>query len=152
MKSGCGPGLALRGAAARVAHGLVIGLDHSDTMLRQAARRNAAAIRTGHLRLERGGLDLLPALSGPFDKVFSVNVFQFLPDHRRTLATVASVMKDGALLATTYMPRHRNARPEDADRFAEALKTEMAVAGFRAVHTERAELLPMPAVCVLGLR
>jgi ubiquinone/menaquinone biosynthesis C-methylase UbiE len=46
LEIGCGPGVAIA-ALIRAGAGHVDGVDHSAVMLRQAARRNAAAIWAG---------------------------------------------------------------------------------------------------------
>jgi ubiquinone/menaquinone biosynthesis C-methylase UbiE len=172
LEIGHGPGLAIAMAAKKVTNGKVVGLDHSAAMHAQAASRNAAAIRDGRVELRLGGFEMLATLPGPFDDVFAVNVFQFLrdpdnaaepacecqydpslgamPDRRQALDGIKRVMKPNGLLAITYMPRHENAVPQDADRFADKLARDMAAAGFHSVHVEKVDLKPLPAVCVLG--
>src|SRR5215468_2804317 len=68
LEIGFGPGLAIAELSRRVGDaGHVYGIDHSDVMLRQAARRNAAAIAAGRVTLSRASADQLPpALDGPF--------------------------------------------------------------------------------------
>jgi hypothetical protein len=51
IELGCGPGVAIAALAARANRGLVVGVDHSQVMIRQARRRNRAAIRAGRVRL-----------------------------------------------------------------------------------------------------
>ena len=46
---GCGPGVAIAASSSRAARGLVVGVDHSEVMIRQARRRNAAAISAGRI-------------------------------------------------------------------------------------------------------
>jgi precorrin-6B methylase 2 len=65
LEIGFGPGLAVA-ELARAGAGHVYGIDHSDVMLRQASKRNAAAVRTGRVTLVNASADLLPAaLGGP---------------------------------------------------------------------------------------
>ncbi len=45
LEIGFGPGIAIREAARRATRGRVAGIDHSPEMVRQATRRNAAAVR-----------------------------------------------------------------------------------------------------------
>ena len=92
---------------------------------------------------------MLPTLGETFDKAFSVNVFQFL-DRREALQTIRSVLKPGGVVATTYQPRHRGARPEDADAFARKLSNQMHDLGFQDIAIKRLDLKPIPAICVLG--
>src|SRR5580692_5640167 len=77
LEIGFGPGLAIE-ALARADAGHVYGVDHSAVMLRQAARRNAAAIRAGRVTLINASADQLPPdLSGPFDVILAVNSLGF---------------------------------------------------------------------------
>jgi cyclopropane fatty-acyl-phospholipid synthase-like methyltransferase len=150
LEIGYGPGLSITFAASKMTSGKVTGIDHSALMHAQASARNAALIRAGRAELRHGGLELLPALPGPFDKVFAVNVFQFIPGRQEALASIRQIMQPDGLLGITYMPRGANAAPGDAGRFAALLSEQMAEAGFRAIRTEKLDLKPMPAVCVLG--
>jgi len=51
LEIGFGPGIGIQRAALLVSEGLVIGIDHSEVMLRQASKRNAAAIAQGRVEL-----------------------------------------------------------------------------------------------------
>src|SRR5262245_27936588 len=51
LEVGCGPGVALAAIAERVVGGLGVGVDPSTVMIRQARRRNAAAISAGRVEL-----------------------------------------------------------------------------------------------------
>src|SRR5271165_7023234 len=65
LEIGFGPGLAVA-ELVRAGAGHVYGIDHSGVMLRQASRRNAAAIRAGRVTLINASADQLPAaLDGP---------------------------------------------------------------------------------------
>src|SRR5215831_3282994 len=60
LEIGFGPGIAVA-ELARAGAGHVYGADHSAVMLRQASRRNAAAIRAGRVTLFNAPVDRLPA-------------------------------------------------------------------------------------------
>ena len=51
LEIGFGPGLAIEMAARLARSGKVVGVDHSDVMLRQASHRNRAAIAAGRVQL-----------------------------------------------------------------------------------------------------
>ena len=73
LELGFGPGVAIA-ELARAGAGHVYGVDHSGVMLRQASKRNAAAIRAGRVTLIRASADQLPpGLDGPFDAILAVN-------------------------------------------------------------------------------
>src|SRR5487761_1350038 len=60
LEIGFGPGVAVA-ELVRTGAGHVYGIDHSAVMLRQASRRNAAAIRAGRVTLVNAPVDQLPA-------------------------------------------------------------------------------------------
>ena len=79
LEIGFGPGVALA-EIVRAGAGRVCGVDHSGVMLRQASRRNAAAIRAGRITLIQAPVDQLPpALDGPFNAILAVNSLGFWP-------------------------------------------------------------------------
>jgi ubiquinone/menaquinone biosynthesis C-methylase UbiE len=47
LEIGFGPGYAVAQIASRLTSGEIVGIDHSEVMLKQAQRRNAGAIRLG---------------------------------------------------------------------------------------------------------
>jgi cyclopropane fatty-acyl-phospholipid synthase-like methyltransferase len=148
---GCGPGLALEAYARRLVTGRVTGLDHSETMLRQAGKRNQRGIDEGRVSLRLGGSEGLERLEGPFDEVFSVNVVRFLPDNSGVFRAVHGLLAPGGITATTYQPRHRKPTRADALRMAEDIVEAVKPAGYTAMRVEELPLQPVPAVCVLGV-
>src|SRR5919197_5793912 len=80
LEIGFGPGLAIEMAARLARSGKVVGVDHSEIMLRQASRRNRAAIAAGRVQLHLASADALPPFTEPFDKVMASNVHMFLHD------------------------------------------------------------------------
>lgn len=150
LELGCGPGLAVQACSEKATDGLVVGIDHSEVMLDQAASLNRQAIERGTLKLQLGGLERLPALGGPFDKVFSVNVIQFIPDRVAAFRAIHEVMAPGGIVASTYQPRHKKPTRADAYRMADEVMQAMAACGFRAIRVEELPLRPVPAICVLG--
>ncbi len=152
LEIGCGPGLALNSCLARVDVGKVIGLDHSQTMLDQARARNAEAYRQGRLELQLGNVDGFVVANGGFEKIYSVNVVQFLPDPATTFQKLYSHLKPNGVAATTYLPRNKNPSRVDALEMAKNIAGHMEAAGFKNVRVEELPLRPFPAVCVLGER
>lgn len=152
LELGCGPGLALAECARHLVTGTVTGVDHSPAMLEQAASRNRKAIRAGRVTLHAGGVDFLIGRDSCYDKLFSVNVIQFLDDQDDFYRACRATLRPGGLLATTYMPRGRGADRDTALDTARRVEAAMARAGFEAIRREELPLKPVPAVCVLGRR
>ncbi|MBF0370831.1 MAG: class I SAM-dependent methyltransferase [Magnetococcales bacterium] len=152
LEIGCGPGLALASCASRATSGVIVGLDHSQEMLQQATRRNRRFIEGGKVRLEHGGLDRISSMPERFDKVFAVNVVQFISDKTAVFQAILGVLVPGGVFAVTYMPRHRKPKRSDAMRMADDVAAHMSLAGFSLDRVEELPFQPAPAVCVLGCR
>ena len=75
-----------------------------------------------------GMIDALPADAPAFDKALSINVIRFLDDKAGFIAKIAAHLKPGAVLATTYQPRHAKAVRADglamAARLSEILSSQ----------------------------
>jgi cyclopropane fatty-acyl-phospholipid synthase-like methyltransferase len=71
LEIGFGPGYAIEHLVAKLNTGRAVGLDHSEIMLAQASKRNAAAIKAGKLELFCLPVEALNKLEGPFDRIFS---------------------------------------------------------------------------------
>ena len=128
---GCGPGVAVQILADRARH--VAGIDPSKEMLRQAMKRNAAAISRGQVELHQASADRMPFEATSFDKVLAINSMQLWPDALAGLRELLRVLRPSGQLAlafTTYSGQQREGVPE-----------RIASAGFsdcRVVETDQA--------------
>ena len=150
LEVGFGPGLAVARVAELVTAGKVVGVDHSELMLREARRRNAKAIRAGRVELLLGTAEALPRFERHFDKVLAVNVFMFWNDPVSVLTGVRKVMNPGGVIALTLQPRRRGATAADTRTAAERIVASLRAAGFGEVRTEIVDVAPVVAACVLG--
>ena len=143
LEIGFGPGLAIAELSRRAGH--VYGLDRSAVMLRQATRRNAAAIQSGRVTLAVGSVEHLPsALEGPFDAILAVNSLGFWTAPAQRLAELRARLAPGGRIAIVSQPRAGG--PTNTGRDITAL---LEAAGFERPRTETLDLDP-PAVCVLA--
>lgn len=149
LEVACGPGVALAACLERLDQGTAVGLDHSEVMIAQAGRRNARAVETKRLKLIAGTIDDIPA-EASYDRIFSINLIQFIPDKSAFLAACMKRLAPGGMLATTFQPRGRRPTREAAFLMSRTLAEAMKNLGFGDVHTELLEMKPVPAVCVLG--
>ena len=144
IELGCGPGVAIAALAARAS--LVVGVDHSEVMIRQARRRNRAAVRAGRVRLIHKPVESLSISDGPFDAALAVNTAGMWPDPTARLRDIARLLRPGGRVALVSQPRCPGVTSADAARELAGL---LAEAGFEDIRTDRLELDP-PAVCVIG--
>jgi ubiquinone/menaquinone biosynthesis C-methylase UbiE len=99
LEIGFGTGYGIQQAAALASRGRVAGIDFSDTMVRQARLRNAAAIAAGRADLRHGDVSSLPYPDDSFDRVFATNVVYFWQDPTPNLMELRRVLKPGGRLA-----------------------------------------------------
>src|ERR687888_1346246 len=107
LEIGVGPGLAIAELSRHVGEaGHVHGIDHSQVMIHQATRRNAAAIRSGRVGLSRASVDELPpSLGGPFDAILAVNSLGFWPAPAQRLGELRRRLAPGGRIAIASQPR-----------------------------------------------
>ena len=149
LEIGFGPGLAVA-ALARAGAGHVYGIDHSVVMLRQASRRNAAAIRAGRVTLINAPVDRLPAvLDGPFDAVLAVNSLGFWPAPTERLAELRRRLAAGGRIAIASQPRCPGATADTSRGAAREIEGLLRDAGFTQLSTRMLPLSP-PVACVLA--
>jgi ubiquinone/menaquinone biosynthesis C-methylase UbiE len=149
LEIGFGPGLAIA-ELARAGAGRVYGADHSAVMVRQASRRNAAAIAAGRVTLVRASADQLPpALAGPFDAVLAVNSLGFWPAPAERLADLRRRLAPGGRIAIVSQPRCPGATAGTSRSAAAEIEGLLRGAGFTQLTTETLGLDP-PVVCVLA--
>ncbi len=155
LEIGYGPGYALDLVGLRAHRGRIVGLDHSRTMRDAARARNHAAVEAGRMALFVGSADRLedypePALAGPFDRIFAVNVAMFWEDPAMVFGNLAKRLAPGGRVCITQQPRTGEKTDAAALAFADRLAEAMGAGGLASVRVERlTELSPM-AVCVIG--
>jgi len=156
LEIGFGPGRLIAALAERSGKGAVWGVDHSDTMVRQAVACNREAMEAGQVALLEAVVSHLPFAEACFDRVCAVNSFQFWPSPEQDLREVRRVLKPGGVLAltlrsgagTSALGMGRLAEPERVEGAARAL----ARASFRDLRVESRRLRYVTAACLLARR
>jgi SAM-dependent methyltransferase len=150
LEIGSGPGLAIA-ELARAGAGHVYGIDHSRVMLRQAARRNAAAIRAGRVTLMKASVDQIPpALDGSFDAILAINSLGFWPAPADRLGELRQRLAPGGRIAIASQPRCPGATASTSRNAAREIEDLLRSAGFTQLRTETLGLDP-PVGCVLAI-
>jgi SAM-dependent methyltransferase len=155
LEIGYGPGRTLKQVARRLAGGLAAGLDHSEIMARQAARRCRRLIRRGRVEVKCGGVSAIPYPDESFDKAFAVNCFQFWPRPIDDLREVCRVLTPGGRLVLTIRAAERPlrfdlARASGGLSRVERARQAMAAAGFAEIAVHRRKAGRLLAVSVVG--
>jgi len=151
LEIGFGPGIAIEELARHATSGRVVGVDHSEVMVRQASRRNAAAVRDGRVDLRLGSAEALPGFDAPFDKMLAVNSLMFWDDPVARLKQLRALLVPGGRIAIVFQPRAPGSTDETAARAGDEIAGHFATAGFTDVRVETLALQPTAVVCVLGV-
>lgn len=147
LEIGFGTGLAIAEAAKIALDGHIYGVDHSETMLAAAQRRNRKAIESGRAILQLGNVMALPFEENSFDIVYSINCIYFWEPPIQGLAEIYRVLKPEGTVAIT-------ARNKDDTVYTpwkpDAVRDLLQSAGFVNVKTLD-ELNPRhPIYCAVG--
>lgn len=151
LELGCGPGVALAALARRATRGLVVGVDHSQAMIRQARWRNAAAIRQGRVQLIHSPVEHLQGTDGPFDAALAVNTAGMWPEPTAQLRDIGRLLRPGGRIALVSQPRCPGATADTSAEAADRLVALLSEAGFETPRVQTLDLDP-PAACVLATR
>lgn len=151
LEIGFGPGIAIEKASRIITNGLIVGVDHSETMLQQAKKLNAASIQRGVVNLQLDSVDTLPVFDRPFDKIYSANVVQFWDDPVTVFKKLRTLLVPSGVIATTYMPRLSRARDADAYVKAKEIMEQLEQAGFSSIKVEERKTKPVSTISVLAV-
>ncbi len=158
LEVGFGPGVAIALIAERATSGFVAGVDPSEVMVRQATRRDRAAVREGRVELRPGTVSDLPYPDGHFTKACAIHSLYFWPSLEDGLRELHRVLAPGGLLALAVRMRRPQAGRFDPSRYgftdeqvAEVAATLGSV-GFRDVTTRRQELDRQTMLAILARR
>jgi SAM-dependent methyltransferase len=149
LEIGFGPGVAIAELAGRAAQGHVYGIDHSEVMVQQAGRRNAAAIRAHRVHLAHASVDQLPSFGDPLDAILAVNSLGFWPNPVERLRELRRLLRPAGRIALVSQPRCPGATRATTGKAAQDLEELVAQAGFTQIRTETLGLDP-PVACVLA--
>lgn len=149
LEIGFGPGLAIRELARRATDGFVLGIDHSEVMVRQATVRNRAAVEQGRVDLRLGSALDLRDFSEMFDKALAVNNFGMWPEPEARLKELRRALRPGGRVAIVSQPRCPGASAETTKRVGEETTERLRDAGFISIRRETLNLRP-PVACVLA--
>lgn len=104
IELGCGPGFYSRKLAQRFPDIMVTGVDRSESQIR-TARQRAAAANVVNCVFQRVNALALPSEDASFDVLIASRIFTVLPDHHRAVGEMFRVLKPGGRCFIAE-PRH----------------------------------------------
>ncbi|MGH6887520.1 MAG: class I SAM-dependent methyltransferase, partial [Geminicoccales bacterium] len=106
LEIGVGPGHALKRISEQTRARFIAGVDHSELMVRTAARRNRRSIREERMLLRRGDVAALPFADGTFAAAFAVNSYHQWDDPTAALGEIRRVLKPGGRVVLSIRILH----------------------------------------------
>jgi ubiquinone/menaquinone biosynthesis C-methylase UbiE len=156
LEIGCGPGVALAGAASRASRGFVAGADPSPVMVAQAGRRCHEAITAGRAEVRQAPAAALPYPEASFTRAFSVNSLPHWPSAREGLAELRRVLRPGARVVVALRKQRQStggdphAHGASAEQVA-SLCTLLRELGFRDVEARDHDLARETLVTITAI-
>jgi SAM-dependent methyltransferase len=156
LEVGFGPGYTIQRLASLVSGGRVAGVDFSEVMVRQARKRNAAAVASGRVDLRLGDASALPYPDETFHRALAANVVYFWPDPLANLKELRRVLKTGGRLALYLIAKKDLARLklEETGIYrlyeGEEIQALLAQAGFTDVRIETRRERYRTGICALA--
>ena len=147
LEIGYGPGLAIEKLEKKIKNGLIVGVDVSEVMLKQASRRNFEGIKQGKVKLYQGTINNLNYKNNFFNHVFGINVSLFWKDPVAEFKKIRNLLKPGASLLIALQPRYAKSNLQVRE-IGERVKNEIIRAGFTNFHIQFKEFDPIDAFCI----
>ena len=131
--------------------GFVAGVDHSDVMVQQANRRNAAAIQAGQVELKHGSVAHLLYPNLTFDKAIVINSLHHWADGRAGLQEIRRVLKPAGLMIVVEQPRTAVTEATAAE-LGTHLMQQLIECGFQGSHFVIKAMKFIPSVAASGVK
>ncbi len=148
LEVGCGHGVAVSLVCERLTTGRITAIDRSEKMIEMAARRNREHVAAGRAVLKTAALEKANFGDERFDKVFAFNVAPFWRQPKEALGIVRRHLTPDGAVYLFWDARHT--QPGRARDLADQLSERIRLAEFSVSQVLVKDLLPVPAVCVIG--
>lgn len=152
LEIGYGPGVAIALMSKVVTSGQVVGIDHSEVMLRQARKRNASAIEQGRVQLHLASVAQSPIGHDRYDKCLMVNTFHYWDNPNDALRNIQRQMKPGGKIVVAFQPCLQGTTGEGTLRIGYAMVERLKAAGFSRAHLEVQSMAPQSVICAVGVK
>ncbi len=148
LEIGYGPGVAIQNISSQLTTGSITGIDISEVMMKQAVKRNEAAVQSGKVRLIRGTADNLNK-EEKFDKIFGMNVHIFWKDPVQEIEKLKQLLNDSGEIILALQPRFAKTEGMVLEE-AEKTKNYFRKAGLNILNFSMLRLKPQAVFCVIG--
>ncbi len=157
LEIGSGNGAFIAEILHRIQPGSYSGVEISDTMLRQAGKRNRKEIQQGRVHLLKGAAEKLPFQADRFSRVLTVNTLCFWKDPPQVLREVKRVLrKDGRFVVSFASKASLGQAGFTRERFAlydrEEVEGLLETAGLKDIKTTQMKLKKQDVYCIRAMK
>lgn len=155
LEIGFGPGKALQRIARMATSGFTAGIDYSEVMVEQARQRIKDINHNGKVEVALASVMNIPYANATFNKVCSINSFQFWPDQDKALREIWRVLQQNGLLLICIRGKATNSNNFfsrigfDEDQIAIITK-QIEQAGFQITRIDQTKVKFMTAISILA--
>lgn len=118
LEIGFGTGKLIHEMAGIADHGVVEGIDFSDTMVSVAKKKNKKYIADGRVKIRQGNFEEMSYRDNFFDKICTANTVYFWPTPENTVKQIMRILKPGGKFALAFGDREElEKKPLSAEIF-----------------------------------
>lgn len=147
LEIGFGPGYAIGLIAETCPDCMIEGIDLSNKMKEETAKKHEHLLASGKLKLWRGEISAFKFPAEKYDRIFSVNNFPLWKNPQGTLAKIATSLKKGGRVAITVQPREEGDTDDTAKELGSQLERCLKAAGLENIIISYKKVHPVLAVC-----
>jgi len=151
LEIGYGSGAVLQKIAKSLNSGIIIGIDHSKVMYKQALSKNRQNIKDKKALLYCGEIWDLNNTTNAFDIIFGSNVHFFWKNPVSEFTHLYSLLNSNGKLVMVFQPRWAKSE-EEIKQIAEKTKIQFSEAGFKTIEIQFKSMKPVTCIYIMGLK
>lgn len=149
LEVGYGPGSTVKLIAERLTSGTILGIDHSATMLKMAAKKNRSFINQKKVALKQGVVQDMEDSDMDFDIIYGSNVHFFWKNPVEEFRILYQHLKPGGRLAMVFQPRWAKSETQVRE-IAETTRQQYLDVGFGNIELDFKSMKPVTCISVIG--
>lgn len=149
LEIGYGPGVTLKKVANQLTFGSIVGIDHSEIMLKQASKRNKQHIKNAKIKLEQGTIWDLEYPDNYFTTIYGSNVHFFWKNPVEEFSELVKLLKPNGKLVMVFQPRWTKSE-EEVKEVAQKTKNQYEKAGLANIKIDFKKMSPVTCIAIVG--
>ncbi len=147
LEIGFGPGEALRLIAGKLKTGSIVGIEHSEVMLRHAINKSTGYIKENKIRLLFSSVEDIKFAPASFDKIFASNVHFFWGKPVIEFERLKKFLVNEGKLFMIFQPRWARTE-EDIKAIAQKTANQFKAAGLKNINIKFKPMKPVTCISV----